>query len=65
MAQLKAMKITASRRLKRKRALISEHFTIEIAICHFVRKHIRNWPHSFGKRQKSPSDEWYNTARSR
>src|SRR5438128_12384158 len=43
MAQLKAMnggEITASRHLKRKRALIKELFIIEIAIRLFVRKRI-------------------------
>ena len=43
MAQLKAMnggEITASQRLKRKRALIKELFIIEIAIRLFVRKRI-------------------------
>ena len=43
MAQLKAMnggEITASRRLKKKRVLISKLFIIEIAIRHFVRKRI-------------------------
>ena len=43
MARLRAMnggEITASRRLKRKRVLIKELFTIEIARRHFVRKRI-------------------------
>ena len=43
MAQLKAMnggEIIASRLLKRKRVLISERFTTEIAIRRFVKKRI-------------------------
>ena len=64
MAQLKAMngeEITASWRLKRK-TLISERFTAEIAIRLSVRKHVRNRSHSLRKRQKSSGNEWYNTA---
>jgi len=43
MTQLKTMdggEITASRRLKKKRVLISEHFTTEIVLRRFVRKRI-------------------------
>ena len=45
MAQLKAInggEITASRRLKKKIRTNKRTFIIEIAICHFVRKHVRN-----------------------
>src|SRR6185436_17081457 len=70
MAQLKAMnggEITASRRLKKKTRTNKKLFIIEIAIRPSVKnvsQYVRNWSHLLRKRQKSPSNEWYNTTRS-